>query len=137
MSLLTPINLKALALALPIACAGTFVTAGDVVLPPVGTTTTKNDASLFLGLAWTFGGNGNAGGTPGVTLKLLSTNKRNAEALAAGVTYNFDGSFGCDLGVAHNGTDATVTLGYDICKRGVQMGLGGTKKPKVVAPALD
>lgn len=67
-----------------------------------------------------------------MTLKLLSTNKRDAPAAAAGVTYNFDGTFGCDLGLGYNASDATLTFGYDFCKRGVQIGLGGTKKPDTV-----
>ena len=101
--------------------------------PPTSTTTSiKNDVSLFLGLSWTFGGSGVAGGSPGVTLKVLSTNKRDAVAAAAGVTYNFDGTFGCDVGLGYNTSDATLTAGYDICKRGLQFGLGGTQKPKTV-----
>ncbi|MGQ0565860.1 MAG: hypothetical protein ACT4OK_12415 [Gemmobacter sp.] len=104
-------------------------------MPPPTTSSTNNDPSLFLGLAWTFGGEGlasspsSAGGSAGLTLKLLSTNERNAGAFAGGVTYNFDGTWGCDLGLAYNADDATVTFGYDICKRGLQVGLGGTKKP--------
>ena len=101
-------------------------------LPPTTTTTTNNDPSLFLGLTWTFGGSGIGGGTPGVTLKLLSTNKRDAAAASAGVTYNFDGTFGCDLGVGYNTSDASMTFGYDFCKRGIQFGVGGTKKPDTV-----
>jgi hypothetical protein len=102
--------------------------AGDATIQ----TTVKNDPSLFLGFGWTFGGSDIGAGTPGLTLKLLSTNKRNAPAAAAGVTYNFDGTFGCDLGLGYNTSDATLTFGYDICKRGVQFGLGATKKPKTV-----
>jgi hypothetical protein len=104
------------------------------ILPPpiTSTTTVKNNASLFLGFGWTFGGSNIGAGTPGLTLKLLSTNKRNAPAATAGVTFNFDGTFGCDLGLGYNTSDATLTFGYDICKRGVQFGLGATKKPKTV-----
>ena len=108
---------------------------GEVIIPT--TTSVKNDPSLFLGLSWTFGGAGiggasGIGGTPGLTLKLLSTNKRDAAAAAVGVTYNFDGTFGCDLGLGYNTSDASMTLGYDFCKRGVQFGVGGTKKPDTV-----
>jgi len=99
---------------------------------PTTTTTTKNDPSLFLGLSWTLGGSGSGGGTPGLTLKILSTNKRDAVAAAAGVTYNFDGTFGCDVGLGYNTSGASMTVGYDFCKRGLQFGLGGTQKPKTV-----
>jgi len=118
---------KLMPLALLIASATTSF-AGS----PVTTTTTsiKNDPSLFLGLSWTLGGSGSGGGTPGLTLKVLSTNKRDAVAAAAGVTYNFDGTFGCDAGLGYNMSDVSMTLGYDFCKRGVQFGLGGTQKPK-------
>lgn len=114
--------------------------AGESLPPAPTTTTVKNNASLFLGFGWTFGGSGIGGGTPGLTLKLLSTNKRNAAALAAGVTYNFDGTIGCDLGVGYNSRGPSMTFGYDFCKRGVQFGLGATKKPKTVtntAPVVN
>lgn len=103
--------------------------AGGIVTPPPS----SGDPSLFLGLTWTFAGSGSAGGTAGVSLKVLSTNERDAPALAAGVTYNFNGSFGCDVGLAYN-SSVTLTLGYDFCQRGLQMGLGGTKKPAAGGP---
>ncbi|MEX1662725.1 hypothetical protein AB4874_13865 [Thioclava sp. 15-R06ZXC-3] len=106
--------------------------AGELAPPTTTTTSVKNDPSLFLGLSWTFGGTGIGGGTPGVSLKLLSTNKRDAPAASAGVTYNLDGTFGCDLGIGYNTSDASMTFGYDFCKRGVQFGVGGTKKPDTV-----
>jgi len=111
--------------------------AGGEPLSPTTTTTVENNASLFLGFGWTFGGSNIAAGTPGVSVKLLSTNERNAPAAAAGVTYNFDGTFGCDLGLGYNMSDATLTFGYDICQRGVQFGLGATTKPKTVTTTLD
>ena len=110
---------------------------GGVIILPGPSTTVKNEASLFLGFAWTFGGPGSRGGNPGLTLKVLSTNERNAPALAAGVTYNFDGSFGCDLGVGYNMSDVSLTLGYDFCKRGAQVGLGATSKPETVTTTAD
>lgn len=111
--------------------------AGIIAPPPTTSTTVNNEASLFLGFAWTFAGPGSSSGTPGLTLKVLSTNERNAPALAAGVTYNFDGSFGCDVGAGYNMSDATLTLGYDFCKRGAQVGLGGTSKPTTVTTIVD
>jgi hypothetical protein len=49
-----------------------------------------------------------------------------------GVTYNFDGTFGCDLGLGYNMSGATLTASYDFCKQGPQLSLGGTKKPDTV-----
>ena len=70
--------------------SATSAFAGSISEPTTTTTTSsiKNDPSLFLGLSWTLGGQDVGGGTPGVTLKILSTNERDAPAAAAGVTYN-------------------------------------------------
>lgn len=109
--------------------AGASAHAG-VAPPPSATYTLKTDPTVFLGLAWTFG-NGGAESSPGVTLKVLSTNRRDAGAVAAGLTYNFDGTFGCDIGAAYNSKGGAVTLTWDFCRRGPQIGLGGvTSKPK-------
>ncbi len=132
--------MKSVVLAIPLVFAAGLAFAGTSV---VTTTTTKTDPTLFLGLSWTLGqGASSAGGSSGITLKLLSTNKRNSGALAAGVTYNFDSTFGCDLGLAYSGSGMeTVTFGYDICKRAPQMSIGASGKPKttttttVVPPA--
>lgn len=87
-------------------------------------------ASAFLGLTFTFGPNG---GQPGATLKFLSSNEPNKVAAAAGVTYNFDGTFGCDVGLGYVNNDVAGTVGYDFCLGGVQVGLGGlTNKPTLV-----
>jgi hypothetical protein len=125
---------KSIPLIFLLASATTAFGGNDIVPLPTTTTTTttKNDPSLFLGLSWTLGGSGSGGGTPGLTLKILSTNKRDAVAAAAGVTYNFDGTFGCDAGLGYNTSGASMTVGYDFCKRGLQFGLGGTQKPKTV-----
>ena len=114
-------------LAIALIVAGTSASAGEIA-PPTPTTVTNNDPSVFLGLTWTFGGSSPAQGA-GIGLKVLSTNKRDAGALAAGVTYNFDGTIGCDVGAAYNFDDATLTAGWDFCKSAPQIGLGGTKKP--------
>lgn len=123
--------MKATLLALPMVFVASIALAG-VPTPPSTTTTTKTDPTLFLGLSWTFGqGGASADGTPGITLKVLSTNKRKAGALAAGVTYNFDGTFGCDIGLGVNGSgSASLTAGYDLCKRAPQISLGASGKPK-------
>ncbi len=121
--------MKSILLAVTVVFAASVAFAGT---PPVTTTTTKAQPTLFLGLSWTLGqGASSSGGTSGITLKVLSTNRRNAGAFAAGVTYNFDHTFGCDLGVAYNGSGIeTLSLGYDICKRGPQISVGASGKPK-------
>lgn len=74
--------------------------------------------TAFFGIVWNF--NGNAG----VTAKMLSTNKPNQLAAAGGVTYYFDGSFGCDLGIGVSDHDYGVTATYDFCSPGFQIGVG-------------
>jgi hypothetical protein len=126
------LQMKSILLAMPLFFAAGLAFAGILpVTTTTTTTTTKTDPTLFLGLSWTFG----------VTLKVLSTNQRNAGAFAAGVTYNFDNTFGCDVGVAYNGSGIeTLSLGYDLCKRAPQISVGFSGKPKtttttrVVAP---
>lgn len=114
--------------------ASTSAFAGVISPPPTTTSTSVVDpsASLFLGLTWTLGGNDMSAGKPGLTLKLLSTNERDKAAAIAGVTLNFDGTVGCDLGLAYNDDDVTVGASYDICQRGPQVSLGGTSKPDVI-----
>jgi len=137
-------GMKMVFLAASVFAAASLPAAGGAVGPgpvvPIGPGGTTSSPSIFLGLTWTFGGLGGGGsglgGTPGISLKVLSTNERNAGALSAGVTYNFDGSFGCDIGVGLNGADATVTLGFDFCKRGIQLGVGATTTKPVAAPPV-
>jgi hypothetical protein len=130
--------MKCVALVLPLVLAASLAQAGGGP-PPMTTTTVDNDPTLFLGLAWTFGsgGGGSAGGTAGITLKALTTNERNAPALGAGVTYNFNGSFGCDISLAWNDDDVTLTAGYDLCQKGLQMGIGGTTRPDVTTVIMS
>jgi hypothetical protein len=116
---------KVLAVAVFVSSAST-VYAG-IIAPPA--TTQDDEAALFLGLTFTLGGAESNAGKPGISLKIFSTNKRDAAAAVAGVTYNFDGSFGCDLGLGYNMSDISLTTSYDFCASGVQFGLGGTNKP--------
>lgn len=120
--------MKSVLIAAPLVLVANLAFAGSVG----PTTVTKTDPTLFLGLSWTFGqGLSSQGGSSGVTLKALSTNKRNAGAVAAGLTYNFDGSIGCDLGLAYNGSGReTLALGYDLCKRAPQISVGASGLPK-------
>ena len=121
--------MKSVILAVPLLFVASFAFAGkDIVI-----TTTETNPALFLGLSWTFAqGASSGGGSSGVTLKILSTNERNAGAFTAGVTYNFDSTIGCDLGVAYNGSaSAGLTLSYDLCKRAPQISVGVSSKPEI------
>jgi len=110
--------------------AGSASFAGSISTTTITEKHTKTDPTLFLGLTWTFGGAQPAMNNAGISLKILSTNKREALAAAAGVTYNFDGTFGCDIGAGYNFDEVTLTGGWDFCKGAPQMGLGATSKPK-------
>jgi len=74
--------MKSVILAVPLLFVASFAFAGkDIVI-----TTTETNPALFLGLSWTFApGASSEGGSSGVTLKILSTNERNAGAFTAGV----------------------------------------------------
>ena len=120
--------MKSVILAVPFLFVANLAFAGkDFVI-----TTTETNPALFLGLSWTFAqGASSESGSSGVTLKILSTNERNAGAFTAGVTYNFDSTIGCDLGVAYNGSaSAGLTLSYDLCKRAPQISVGVSSKPE-------
>ena len=112
--------MRPVSLALPlIFAAGVASAGGDIPLTPAAGA--DYDPTLFLGLSYTFGG---AGPTPGVTLKLLSTNEPDTGVVGAGLTYNFNGTFGCDLGLGYNGSDASVIASYDFCSGGAQISIG-------------
>lgn len=123
---------------LSVACLlpATTAWAGTAPPPPrIPFNIVKTDPTLYLGLVWTFGVGGgmHSSGTPGVTLKLLSTNKHDSLAAAGGVTYNFDNTFGCDLGLGYNFSGAAMTMSWDFCRRGPQFGFGAlTKEQKTV-----
>jgi hypothetical protein len=126
--------MKSVILAVPLLFVASFAFAGkDIVI-----TTTETNPALFLGLSWTFApGASSEGGSSGVTLKILSTNERNAGALTAGVTYNFDSTIGCDLGVAYNGSASeSLTLSYDLCKRAPQISAGASNEPKTTTTVV-
>lgn len=98
------------------------LTAAALTLAPLSAAaqSVEYGPSLFAGFAWTFGGSNGAG----VTVKALSTNEPDTAGLAAGVTYYFDGTWGCDAGASYNKSDLAITLTYDFCVNGVQFGAG-------------
>jgi len=96
-------------------------------------TTTDYDPTFFAGLTWSFGAGSESaasGSNPfGFSVRYLSTNKPDTLAGAIGLTYYFDGSFGCDIGGALNNGGASLTVGYDFCRNAPVFGLGAIKKP--------
>ncbi len=106
-------------------CQICLSSAANAGITPPPSPSSDDDPALFLGLTWTLGDNGSGNSTAGLSLKVISTNEDDEAAAAAGVTYNFDGTFGCDLGLAYNADDLTGTITYDFCQRGPQFGLGG------------
>lgn len=72
-----------------------LILAAAIAAKPLGAV--AGDVALFAGLSWTFG---DGGGKPGFTMKALSDDEADTAAFTAGVTYNFDGTFGCDAGLA-------------------------------------
>ncbi len=109
--------------------AATSASAGKAPAP-APTTVVKTDPTVLLGLAWTFGNKGSASpnGDLGLTLKILSTNKRDSAAAAAGLTWNFGGGIGCDLGLGFNDDRAVLTATWDFCRMGPQIGIGAMAK---------
>ena len=76
---------------------------------------------LMLGISHNFGG------STGLTLKVLSTNREHKAAVAAGITYfpKAEGRpWGADVGVGYNLRNAAVTIGYDWLNKQWQVGAG-------------
>lgn len=96
------------------------------VSPPLSSSSDDDGAALFVGLTWTFGNKAPGTNAAGLSVKLLSTTEDEEPAATAGITYHFDGTWGCDVGLGYNfDSPLTTTLTYDFCKRGPQIGLGG------------
>jgi len=87
------------------------------------------DPGFMLGLSYNFGG------SVGVTVKVLSTNKEDKAVASLGASYMFGDSpskFGVDLGGGYNFKHVTATLGWDFLNSQVQTSVGAsnTKKKK-------
>ena len=81
------------------------------------------DPGVFVGVTYAFG----AGGGPGVSLKVLSTNKEDHAIVGAGVSYYplaDANKFGVDAGVGYLTKDAAVTVGWDFLQGAIQIGAG-------------
>jgi len=90
-------------------------------------------AGLMLGVAYDFGG------SAGVTLKILSTNKQDKPLAAAGVSY-FPGDtvnvWGFDVDAGYNYRYSAGTLGWDFLHSKVQAAVGYSPTKKPPAPAV-
>lgn len=109
--------------------------AGDA---PAPTTTEVYDPTFFLGFTWAFGNDGSSAAPSnnlGFGIKYLSTNQPDTLAGAIGLTYYFDGSFGCDIGAALNHGAGSLALTYDFCRNQPQLSLGGINQPDTVTTA--
>lgn len=96
------------------------------------TTTTDYDPTFFAGFTWSIGGAVSAasGSNPfGFSLRYLSTNEPDKLAGAIGVTYFFDGTFGCDIGGGLNNGGGSLVFAYDFCRNAPVISIGGIKKP--------
>ena len=125
--------MKKLVLAAVVAASPNFAFAGDSDPSPYSY---SYDPTFFLGLVWAFGGpeSGSVGSNGlGIGLKYLSTNEPDTLAAGVGVTYYFDGTFGCDIGGAVNHGRGSFSFGYDICRRAPQIGLGGIQEADMVS----
>jgi len=81
------------------------------------------DPGVFFGVVYAFG----AGGGPGVSLKVLSTNKEDHAVVGAGATfYPFAQAnrFGLDAEAGYLAKDFAATVGWDFLQNGVQIGAG-------------
>ena len=97
----------------------------------LGTTSAYAGPGLFLGVSYNFGG------SFGVSLKVLSTNREHRGAVAAGVSY-FPSTrkFGADAGVGYLFNNGAVTGGWDFLNSTPTFGLGfvNTKSRDTVVP---
>ncbi len=96
------------------------------------TTAIANPGILF-GLSYNFGG------SVGLSLKVLSTNKEHHGALAVGTSYYpLTKKFGLDAGAAYLTKDAAVSLDWDFLNNTPQVGVGyiNTQKAYDAPPPL-
>lgn len=110
----------------PLLCCALLLCPLAATAQQITPTAPNYDPSLFAGLTFTFGG---PRPVAGFGVKLLTTNKPQSLAGVAGVTYNFDGRLGCDLGLGYNTSSSlSASFGYDFCAKGLHLGLGARAK---------
>lgn len=81
---------------------------------------------VFFGVVYAFG----AGGGPGVSLKVLSSNKEDRAVVGAGASFYPlapTNRFGVDADVGYLSKDFAATVGWDFLQQGVLVGVGYVK----------
>lgn len=100
---------------------------GVQVAPPAsGGQSRSSRPTIFVGIAYNFGG-GSARGDLGITLKVLSSDRRNRAVAAAGVTFfpwGDDIAFGLDAGIGYAGRNVAAIVGYDFLNASPQISAG-------------
>lgn len=124
--------MKKIILAASFAVAAGAAHAGD---GPPPASTEVYDPTFFIGFTWAIGNGGGSGETSsnlGFGIKYLSTNEPDTLAGAVGLTYYFDGTFGCDIGAAFNQGQGSLALTYDFCRNQPQLSIGAIEEPDTV-----
>ena len=86
-------------------------------------------AGAFIGLTYNFGG------SVGISVKVLSTDKQDHAAAALGVAYYpTEKKFGADIGAAYVGNNIAGTLGWDFMNKQAQIGVGYANSKRKPAP---
>ena len=86
---------------------------------------------FFAGMSWVIGPRPKGGGSSkmqshsGISVRVISSGREGALAGAVGATRYFDGTYGCDAGIAYNRKDESYMVTYDFCKKNPLASFGG------------
>ena len=89
---------------------------------------------VSFGVVYAFG----AGGGPGISLKVLSSNKEDRAVAGVGASFYplaTSNRFGVDANVGYLSKDFGATIGWDFLQQGVQLGVGYVNTKDNNAPA--
>jgi hypothetical protein len=94
------------------------------------------DVGVMVGVGWAFGGAG-----PAITVKALSSDKRNQAVAAAGVSYYplSENKWGLDAGVGYNSDNAAAIISWDFLQGAAQLsgGWSDTESSRKRSPAPE
>lgn len=92
------------------------------------------DIGVMVGVGWAFGGSG-----PAITVKALSSDKKDEAVVAAGVSYYplSQNKFGLDAGVGYNFDNAAAVISWDFLQGSAQLsgGWSDTESSRKRSPA--
>jgi hypothetical protein len=114
----------------PIAAAMALIIAGTAVPAQSGSSPT-----FMLGVSFSFGGQ--ASPQPGVTLNVLSSNRRDRFVGAAGVTWypmSQGNQIGLGAGLGYTFNHGAVVMGYDFLNQQPQVSVGYARTKRRTAP---